>query len=463
MQLVERTVGSGKQAWCRIAAWVVSLAAVIRVALVILSNWRGMQGWEAYWIAQAVATGKGYSFPFDVPWPLDPIGNGGFHPSAWVDPLYTLTLAGLIRFFGSYHQLAAAILNLILLLAVFGLTYRLGERLISPVAGLAAMLILVLNRAFSWNALYMNNTLLAATFVLLSALMLVRFLEIPGPGRAAALGLVLGLTLLACPGAQLFIPVAAVAVVVWGWKRRGPATVQAMLVLLVAALTVSPWAIRNYVALGQVVPGRTGLGHLTFLGSVALAGTVAPEKLPAHLTPPWQAATARRTVKEVVRSQENREALDRFLTDYTNAVGPARYSNFNEAQRDGWLLKQTKTFLLANPVISAKLALAKLEVFVRTMGIFGVLVFLLATAGGILAYRTPAVLTLAAWAGTFIGPFLIVICYWDRYRAPIEPILVILAVFAVCSLVAGIAPSWPRVGPWTLSGKATALKKGYGP
>jgi len=440
MQLAERILSMGRQAWCRLAASLVAIVAVMQVGLALLPDWRRiMVGWEAYSIAQALVAGKGYSFPSRIGFPDGgtPFGNSEFHPTAWVDPFYTFSLAGLIRLFGSYHQLAAAVLNLVLLLLVFGFTYRLCERLISPPAGVAAVLALPFSRAFYWDARLMNNTLLAMTFVLLAALMLVTFLEAPSSRRAAALGLVLGLMVLACPGAQLFIPITAVAVAALGWKHRGPTVSQAIIMCLVAALTLLPWSIRNYVVFGEWVPVRTGLGQISFVGVVAAAGTVVPERLPAHLTPPWRAETLRSAVKQTVDprwSGKQTRALEGWLTDYSNAVGPRGYSALNEAQRDAWFLQQTKEFVLANPVVSAQLALAKLEVFVRIMGIFGVLVCLLAAIGGTLATQTPAVLTLAVWVGSFVGPFLLVICYWPRYRAPIQPILVVLAVFAIWRL-----------------------------
>jgi 4-amino-4-deoxy-L-arabinose transferase-like glycosyltransferase len=434
MQLNDRILGLGRQFWCRLAASLLSLGSVVRDGRGLLPAWQNMKGWEAYWTAQALVTGHGYSFPSDDPWPFDPIGNG-FHSSAWTDPLYTFTLAGLIRLFGSHHRLAAAILNLGLLLAVFGFTYRLAERLVSPTAGVGAVLILALNRAFSWTAWTMNNTILAAAFVAASALMLVRFLEGPSARRAGALGLVLGLTMLACPGAQLFIPVAAVAVIAVGWSHRGSAVAHAGILLIVAASIVSPWVIRNYMAFGEYVPGRTGLGHNVFFGVIVPAAMVMPEKLPAKVSPPWRSETARSSVREVIRSPEKLDMLYRFESDYTRTVGPAGYASLNEAQRDNWLLQQSKAFVLANPAISAQLAVAKIEAFVRIMGTFGAFVCLLAAIGGILAFRTPAVLTLALWVGSFAGPFLLMVPFYERYRAPIEPLLVILAVFALRQLL----------------------------
>jgi len=271
---------------------------------------------------------------------------------------------------------------------------------------------------------------------------MLNFLEKPSYRRSGALGLVLGLTALACPSAMLFIPVTAIAVAVWGWRKLGPTVPQALMVLIVASLTILPWTARNYLVFGKFIPVRNGSGQITFVSMVAAAGTVAPDKLRSHVKPPWNARTPR---EAVVRTTGNhrpnlarRMALERFQKDYANDIAPTEFTTMNESQRDAWFLQETKAFMVANPVLSAKLAIANFEVFIRTGEAFyrlGALltggVCLLAVLGGLLARKTPAVLTLALWAGTYIGPFLMITPYFYRYRAPIEPLLVVLATFAV--------------------------------
>jgi 4-amino-4-deoxy-L-arabinose transferase-like glycosyltransferase len=427
---IESKLCSGKLAWYRLAALLVAVVAVGRIGLEVLPDWRNVKGWEAYWIAQPLAAGKGYSFPSTRRWLFDHVSDGGFHPTAWVDPLYTFCLAGLIRLFGNYHQLAAAVFNLVLLLAVFGLTYRLGERLISAPAGLIAVLTLSLIKAFPWTAKFMNNTMLATIFIVLSALMLVKFLEGPSYRRAGMLGLVLGLTALACPSALFFIPVTAVAIAVGDWRPQGLAVTQAILMLVVAALTMLPWIARNYLTFGEFVPVRTGAGQIAFISVVGSAGTVAPDKLRSHVKPSWKTEDPYFAVFNLSRPAEFR-ALMRFQMDYAKELGNPEFATLNEAQRDAWFLKETKAFLLANPVLSLQLAIAKVKLFLRIPGgSFGMVICLLAAAGGLMAIKTPAALTLALWVATFVGPFLIITPFYYRYRAPIEPILAVLAVFA---------------------------------
>lgn len=442
MQALERVPGSGKVAWYRLTTLLISVVAVAKAGLATLPNWKAFPGWEVYWIAQSFVAGKGYSFPSGHEWlyefvdsnPSLRITDGSFHLTAWADPLYTFCLAGFIWLFGDYHQLAAAIFTLILMLAVLWITHRLCERLISPAAGVVAVLVLVSGRVFMEATQTMTNAMLAAALVALSALMLVRFLEEPSNRRACALGLVLGLTALGCPTTQLFLPVTAAAVAVWGWKNHRPAVAQALLMLIAAAVVVMPWTVRNYMAFGEVVPVRTGYGQIAFMGIVASGGTVEPERLRSHLKPPWSAETPRDAVRKIIHPPRFREqaALERFQLDYAKELAGAEYLAMNEAQRDAWYLRETKAFLVSNLVLSARVAIANTEAFVRLVGgSLGVLVCLLAALGGVLGIRKPGVLILALWVGAFVGPFLIALCYYGRYRSPIEPILAVLAVFAV--------------------------------
>lgn len=445
MQALEHISGSGKHLWYRLAAWFFSLVVVAKESLVMLPDWRQMPGWEAYWIAQSVVAGRGYCFPSGHEWlqefvdsnPFLKIGDGGFHLSAWADPVYTFCLAGLIWLFGDYHQLAAAVFNLVLLLALLGLTYHLCERLVSAPAGVMAVVVLGLGSEVPGSVHQMVNTMTAATLVVLSALMLVKFLESPSNRHAGMLGLVLGLTTLGCPTAQLFLPVTVAAVAVWGRKNLRPAVTHAVLILAAAVFVVMPWTVRNYMAFGKFIPVRTGYGQIAFIGVVASAGTVAPEKLRSQVKPPWRADEPRDAVRKIIRfPYVDQAALERFQLDYARELGGAGYTIMNEAQRDSWFLQEAKTFLVANPVMSAQLAIANIEVFVRLIGgSIGTSVFLLAALGGVLGIRKPAVLILALWVGTFVGPFLLAICYYDRYRAPIEPLLVVLAAFAVWRVI----------------------------
>jgi hypothetical protein len=184
------------------------------------------------------------------------------------------------------------------------------------------------------------------------------------------------------------------------------------------------------VTFGELVPVRNGTGQITFLSVVGLGGAMAPHRLRSHVKPQWPAESPYPAVFNLTQA-EKQHALYDFQIDYAVELGPEEFAGMNEAQRDGWLLKEATSFMRANPTLSLQLALAKLKLFVRISNTsIGTIVCLLAAAGGLLALRTPAALGLTLWTATYVGPFLIIAPFFYRYRAPIEPILALLAVFA---------------------------------
>ena len=416
--------------WYRIAGVVIAILASKKMIFSVI-NWSNMKGWEAYFIAKAIVAGEGYSFPSTNRWLFDAVSDGAYHSTAWVDPFYTYCLAGFIWLFGDYHQLAVAIFNLFLYFSVFALTFYFVERLISSRAAVLAVLLLAISK-FTALSSQMNNTFLAATFILLSAVVLLNYYKTPGYRRAIVLGLVLGLTALASPSAQFFIPITMITIIFWGWNQlKVTAVLHSMTVVLMAAVIMAPWVIRNYMVFDEFISVRNGGGQIVFVGTVAIAGTVSPEKIASNAKPAWAADTPRNAVWKSKLLKNHRSELERFQLEYAKEVGPDNWKIMDEVQRDKWFLKESKEFILANPIISLKLAMAKIEVFVKSMGWLGVGIILFAIIGAIATIKNPVLSTIVLWAASYIGPFTLVISYFSRYRAPIEPLLIILSICAL--------------------------------
>ena len=415
--------------WCRVIAVIVLLLSVKKILLAVV-HWENMKGWEAYFVAKALVNGEGYSFPSKSRWLFESVADGMYHPTSWVDPLYTFCLAGMIWLFGEYHQLAAAIFNLVFYVAVFVLVYYLAERLLSSKWAVFTILLLA-GSGFSSIASQMNNTHLAACLVVLSAVMLVNYFERPDLRRATLLGLVLGITVLGFPGAQLFIPATVISVIFWGRQNYKAATIHALSVLVVAAAILVPWVVRNYIVFDEFVSVRNGVGQLAFVGVVASAATVMPEKIASNVKPEWEAETPRGAIFSIYNDYGKRRALERFPMEYAKEVGPTQWNEMNEPRRDKWFFGEAKKFILANPSVSMQFAVAKMEVFARAMGWYGVGILLLAIIGVLVTLKNRVVTTFGLWAVSYTGPFFIIICYFGRYRAPIEPLLTLLATYAI--------------------------------
>ena len=416
-----------------LSATVLAAFEVFRFARRFFGRIGQEMGWEAYWIAQSIASGNGFSFS-DHRWLFNVVGDGNYYPTAWADPLYTYLLGGMIAISGQHHVYLAGAFNATCLLTLLFLSYRLGRRMLTPAAGALCVLLLVMVSAHR-QVLFMNNTGLSACLILASALVLMKFLERPSMGMASALGGALGLTVLACPSALLFLPVTTVVLLYAVTQGTRISVSQALVPMVVAALVVSPWTLRNHVVFDEFVPVRNGAGSLAFIGTVAAGGTIAPDTVASETRPPWQVERPRDVVNRWAY-QPDRRALEEFQMEYADEVGGSDYEAMNEAQRDKWLMQEAKRYVRAHPGLAVQMGIWKLERFLVILKKTGAAVFVLAVLGGLLALRRKNItaIILAGWAATYVAPFAIMICYFSRYRFPIEPILVVLCALSLHAL-----------------------------
>ena len=202
-------------------------------------------------LVQSLLDGRGYSL------------DG--HPTAITPPLYIFFLAGLYKVFGSP---AAVRLGQALLGAGGCLVlYKIGTRLMGQATGLVAAVILALHPLPAYLAglhLTENLFLFLLLLVILQAL---RAAERPTPFAVAALGGLFGLAVLTRAAFLGFLPFILVwAISVWGGRTLFAYRVFA-LVAVVALLVILPWAIRNYLALGVVVPVQSNGGMVFWAGN----------------------------------------------------------------------------------------------------------------------------------------------------------------------------------------------------
>jgi 4-amino-4-deoxy-L-arabinose transferase-like glycosyltransferase len=142
------------------------------------------------------------------------------------------------------------------------LTWLLGRRLFGPRVGLVAAAAVAV-APFAWQ---FEVRLLAESIVtpLTVLLMLVLLERAPTPARVVAVGLLTGLIILTRPSAIYLLPAIAAALLIAGGLRRG--AVLTGLALLVTALVIAPWAVRNHDVSGKWVPlsSQDGAPYGTF-------------------------------------------------------------------------------------------------------------------------------------------------------------------------------------------------------
>ncbi len=206
-------------------------------------NYNKHLGAEYYFIAQAIAAGKGFSNPFQI--------DTG--PTAWMPPLYPFFLVLLIKLFHSILPVACFIVFLKnSVLVVTGLViYEIAQRTLIAIKAeyaVAFYIVMLLNDFRSFFQITHDTWLLL--LCINSIFLLAVFFRKNGCTLATALiwGLVGGLSMLASPVVGVVWGVLWLAVLVTK-KNVG----MQFVALLACFVLFSPWVIRNYAVFGKFI------------------------------------------------------------------------------------------------------------------------------------------------------------------------------------------------------------------
>ncbi len=229
---------------------IVFAALVIRLFLMIYFESytidKGFQyGYETGMIAKAIATGKGFSSPF-----LKPTGS-----TAWLMPGYPFLLAFFFKLFGVFTT-KATIAILLVNCIVSALTcipvYYIAKKLFSERVGFVAAVALAFFPSSIWHAI---NTIWDTTVFTFLAMVLVYWMLILSKRlnikNAILYGTYMGIVVLVNPVIILFFPF----VLVWLFINSSLIIKNRIkyiaMISVIVFLTLIPWVVRNYIVLDR--------------------------------------------------------------------------------------------------------------------------------------------------------------------------------------------------------------------
>lgn len=238
-------------------------------------------------LARQLLAGNGFTFPVNW-WPATQAGE----PTAHWSFLYTLYLAAVYGLVGPQPVIARLLQAAIAGLLLPWLTWRVGRRVFGDRVGLVAAVLSAVYVYFFYYA----GALMTETFYIVSILWTLDCtLRIAAAGPASfgrwrpwfELGLAMGVAILLRQLFMLVVPV----LLFWLWwvarrNDRRLARSAAMLrrlagSMVVVALLILPWTMRNYLAFGRLVPLNTNSGYAFFWGNHPIHGTSFMSILPA--------------------------------------------------------------------------------------------------------------------------------------------------------------------------------------
>jgi hypothetical protein len=240
----------------------VLVAATLRLAVAAVFLTHSPPRWgvnEAAGIARELALGRGFSSPFH-----DSTG-----PTAWLAPVYPGLLACIFRLFGV--ETIASAWATVLLNVIFGsltsvVVLQLGREFFGERAGVVAGWAWAVSPpviVMPWLLWETSLSALVMTFALLRTLRLAtnsHFRQWIFCGCVWSFAALLNPALLA--------PLPALAVLV---ARKPECRTRTVLMLLVCALFIAPWTIRNFVSLGHFVPIRSNFWPEAYFGNVTFS------------------------------------------------------------------------------------------------------------------------------------------------------------------------------------------------
>lgn len=219
---------------------------------------------DALWYsAQAHVIGQGHGFTSFT----DHLVQTADHP-----PLTPLVLAPVSAILGgdtspvTAQRLTMALLGAAVIVAMGFLGRKVGGRHGTSV-GLLAAAIAALNANFWLNDIIVMSETLGTLGIIVVLLLVYRFVDRPSLGRAAAVGAVVGVTMLARAELALFLPVTFAPMALWARSITVPARIGRIAIAGCCALAVLlPWTVHNLSRFDRPVLISTNDG-LTLVGA----------------------------------------------------------------------------------------------------------------------------------------------------------------------------------------------------
>jgi len=249
--------------------WLVLLSFVLQVAAIgAFRQYRTRTeddhfgfGWEMGRVARSIAQGQGFSNPYG--------GNTG--PTAWEPPLYPYLIGGVFKLFGVYTYASAWVLlsinsmfAVLTCIPIFLIAHKtFGERLALWSAWAWGLNPYV----WYWSVHWVWDTTFTPLILSLIFLVALTLEEWPGSRGWILFGALWGVGALANPSMLSFLPFCGL----WVWWRRSrrsfPSVGGIVLASLVFFAVLSPWLVRNYEVFHRFVFLRDDFGLQFRLGN----------------------------------------------------------------------------------------------------------------------------------------------------------------------------------------------------
>ena len=260
----ESAVAAGRLPLGKTAA-VLGTALAMRLLVIVTvlrhypPQWLFTRGIEMGLLAESLLAGNGLSSPF----------GGSTGPTAFIAPIYPMLVALVFRMFGEFTVVSAVVVMLVqtaLNLMTIWMMMRVAWRVFSQASAMVAGLIWAGSLPLIWMPTIFWETSLSCCLLMGLIALVLRYSEIKimRPIHWMRLGAYCGFTSLVNPALVL----ALASVVVWLWlQRRKTAARWPLLTVVTFVVVFAPWPIRNARVFHAFIPLRTTVGFELWMGN----------------------------------------------------------------------------------------------------------------------------------------------------------------------------------------------------
>jgi len=368
-------------------------------------------GAETGAIAASIAAGRGFSSP------VLGLASG---PTAWLVPIYPYLLAGIFKLFGIFtfkSSVMIRFLDMAFSAFVCWPVYAIGKKVFGTTVGAAsAWLWALLPAGIYYSVIWVWDTALAA---LCMTLLFAATLHIRGRSRLSwwlGYGALWAFSAMVNPSVLSLLPFLALWAL-WPLRKEWHRAAQLALASAVIFLAgITPWTVRNYVVFHKLVPLRSNFGLELWLGN----SPEVPDTWAGFLHPTNDRAEAAKYLRmtEIPYMEEKQSEAFAFMRSHPLDTTRFFFRRFEDNWIGSWDAPADEWRYLH---LADKLAL-----------VWNCLFSLLALAGTLLVNRAKNEAAFPFTVALLVFPLLFYATHTDeRYRQPIDPIMCLLAVFAV--------------------------------
>jgi Dolichyl-phosphate-mannose-protein mannosyltransferase len=373
-------------------------------------------GYELGRVARAIAAGQGFSSPLRM------VDTG---PTVWFTPIYPYLIAGIFKIWGIYtfhSRIVIQTMNLAFAALTVIPIYGIARRTFTEAVAVGASWFWVfLPTSLFFPMTWIWDTAMAALFFALIFWATLALADRQTTWAWAGYGALWAIGILVNPSMLSVFPF-LLGWVIWEARRDGAPWIKfAAATVLVFAIGMIPWTVRNYRVFGKVIVLRSNFGLELWLGNNAAV----PDSWSPWMHPNDNAEEARKyqSMGEIAYMAEKQKLAIAYMRAHPADTVRFTFHRFI----DNWLA------MTDSPMDSWSYS----PLYIKLFMLLNISLSLFTLLGALFVYRAKHSDAFAYAIVLLVFPLIFYLTHASlRYRFPMDPIMMVLSAYGVAQTLA---------------------------